>query len=85
MRSGRGSSGRPVKNRRLMLKRFLLFFVLLGLIYEGLLYMPVMFLHPDSYMLGYGLTSGLLRAYNFDDSPSTILGAFVVDLEFVGD
>lgn len=45
--------------------------------------MRVMLLHLDSYMLGYGLTSGLLRAYNFDDSPSIILGAFVVDLEFV--
>lgn len=67
-----------------MLERFLLFFVILVLIYERLLYMPVMLLHFDSYMLGYGLTSGLLRAYNFHDSPSIILGAFVVDLEFVG-
>lgn len=67
-----------------MLERFLLFFVILVLIYERLLYMPVMLLHFDYYyMLGYGLTSGLLRAYNFHDSPSIILGAFVVDLEFV--
>lgn len=83
MRNGRGSSGRPARSRRPTLERFLLFSVIL--VYECLLYMLAMLLHFGSYMLGYGLTSGLLRAYNFDDSPSTILGAFVVDLEFVGD
>lgn len=72
-----------------MLERFLslsFLFFLFGFWFMNVCFnMPVMLLHFDSYTLGYGLTSGLLRAYNFDDSPSTILGAFVVDLEFVGD